>query len=233
MCACEGSKTNALFELVRLSQAFLPFQRALWKIGRWGTGDKGRPAILLGAPPRLVPRQKAKNAQWSKTPKPLTFSPLKPRALHFRCLIVKAQYLLTLFPQRKQVSWWRDSKNWPPENRDAVMTCKELSRCCLRPGGVKLAYKRLNTGDPHRDGQPEPQGLNAMFKIFTLLCPTRCVVGYLDHYTNICIVFFDLACLLDKASKIMQTFNFYSSKKKMIKAVGKQHFDSSWIITTN
>lgn len=69
------------------------------------------------------------------------------------------------------------------------MTYKELSRCCLRPGGVKLAYKRLNTGEPHRDGQAEPQGLKAMFKIFTLLCPTRWVAGYVDHYPNMCIVF--------------------------------------------
>lgn len=101
-CVCvrawvrETSKTNVLFQLVRLSQALVSFQRALWKIGRWGTGDKGRPAILLGASPRLVPRQKPKHAQWAKTPKPLTvfyfiFFHVSSKiccALHFRCLMV-------------------------------------------------------------------------------------------------------------------------------------------------
>lgn len=157
MCAraCAACKTSALFHLGRLSQALCPFQQELWKIGRWGTGDKGRPAILLGASPRLVPRQKPKSLQWSKTPKAYTFSsPLKSTALYISG-VWWSKHNICCNPFLP-VSWWRDSENRPPENRDVVMTCRELSRCCLRACGVKPAYKRLNTGDPHRDGQPEP-----------------------------------------------------------------------------
>lgn len=32
----------------------------------------------------------------------------------------------------------------PPENPAVVGTRRELPRCCLRPGGVKILYKRLN-----------------------------------------------------------------------------------------
>lgn len=39
------------------------------------------------------------------------------------------------------------SNKWPPENRNVVGTRRELPRCCLRPGGVKLTYKSLNTRD--------------------------------------------------------------------------------------
>lgn len=34
----------------------------------------------------------------------------------------------------------------PPENQIVVGTRRELPRCCLRPGGVKIRYKRLNAG---------------------------------------------------------------------------------------
>lgn len=34
----------------------------------------------------------------------------------------------------------------PPENQIVVGTRRELPRCCLRSGGVKIRYKRLNAG---------------------------------------------------------------------------------------
>lgn len=64
---CSGLRCAYSQYIVSASMTFpslRPFQGAVWKIGRRGTGDKGRPAILLGASPRLVWRQK-KN--WRRT----------------------------------------------------------------------------------------------------------------------------------------------------------------------
>lgn len=65
MCVCEHKMRSGLQwaysqYIVSAGMTFpslLPFQGAVWKIGRRGTEDKGRPAILLGASPRLLWRQ--------------------------------------------------------------------------------------------------------------------------------------------------------------------------------
>lgn len=51
---CSQPMVNTLFQLVWLS-GLHSFQGKVWKIGRRGTEDKGRPAILLGASVRLKP----------------------------------------------------------------------------------------------------------------------------------------------------------------------------------
>lgn len=105
----------------------------------------------------------------------------------------------TFLIQRKQLGWSRDSLQvWyfpPPENRDAVGACRELPRCCLRPVGVKIIYKRLNTEvncghTTHlKQNYYDRAACFQSLRFFSgpFFCHTRCfLIGY-NNARNVCM----------------------------------------------
>lgn len=68
-----------------------------------------------------------------------------------------------------------------------VATRRELPRCCLRPGGVKLTDKRLNTrvNSPHTAHRAAPYDCPLCFWFLRFsFCPTRCVLDIWTYFIH-------------------------------------------------